>query len=130
LTEAELIEASANYNELLMGWLSAFFTGFTAYLIAAYLIGSKLTRSQVFFISVCYFFYASLCIIAVYGAGNLLTHFASEVGSMNPDRPFIANYPVLYAATGTLVLGVFGSLKFMWDVRHPRTNDRSIKLQD
>jgi hypothetical protein len=121
LTEAELVEASATYNGLLMGWISAFFAGFTAYLIVAYLVGKKLTRSQVIFINVCYCFYTGLCIIAVFGAGSLLTHFAHEVEGVNPDRPFIANYSAVYAATGILVLGVVGSLKFMWDARHPKT---------
>ena len=51
MTEAELIESSANYNALMLGWVSMYFTAFTAFIIAAYLAGNRLTTSQAIFVS-------------------------------------------------------------------------------
>jgi hypothetical protein len=52
VSELELIEASANYNGLMQGWISTFFAVFTAYTIAAYMAGAKLTTKQLAFITI------------------------------------------------------------------------------
>jgi sterol desaturase/sphingolipid hydroxylase (fatty acid hydroxylase superfamily) len=121
MTEAELIEASATYNGLMQVWISAYFTAFTAFMITAYLAGNKLNRNQVVFVSAGFFLFSSLCTFAAYGTGSLLVDFANEVEAINPERNFVANYPTIYAGVIVLAIGILGSLKFMWDIRHPKT---------
>lgn len=120
MTEFELIEASAEYNGLMQGWVSLYFTAFTAFMVTAYLAGSKLTTNQAIFVSGGFLILSALSTIGAYGTGNLLVHFADEVLLVNSKRPFVANYPVIYASTALLCIGILGSLKFMWDVRHPK----------
>jgi hypothetical protein len=120
MTEAELIGASANYNGLMQGWVSLYFTALTAFIIAAYLAGSKLTRNQTVFIYGGFLILSALATVGAYGTGNLLVHYADEVLLVNPKRPFLASYPIIYASTALLSIGIMGSLKFMWDIRHPK----------
>ena len=121
MTEAELIEASANYNGLMQGWVSLYFTALTAFLITAYLTGSKLTTNQAIFVCGGFLILSALATLGAYGTGSLLVHFASEVVEINSKRPFLASYPIIYVSTILLSIGILGSLKFMWDVRHPKT---------
>ena len=120
MTEAELIEASANYNGLMQGWVSVYFTALTAFLVTAYLAGSKLTKNQAIFVCGGFLILSILCTVGAFGTGTLLVHFANEVESINPNRRFLANYPIIYITTALLSSGILGSLKFMWDVRHPK----------
>jgi hypothetical protein len=121
MTEMELIESSATYNGLMQGWVSAYFAAFTGYCIVAYLAGSKLTTRQAAFVGGCYVVFSCLCIFGAYGAGMLMTAFANEVEVVNPQRSFVANFPVIYISVAIFVTTMFGSLKFMWDIRHPKT---------
>ena len=121
MTEAELIEAAANFNGLVLGWISAYFAAFTAYIVSAYLVGSKLTTSQVLFVSGGYVIYSLLSVIAVFGAGSRFVDFTLAAETINPERIYNATYSMVYVGCVALLLGVFGSLKFMWDVRHPET---------
>ena len=123
MTEAELIESSANYNALMLGWVSMYFTAFTAFIIAAYLAGNRLTTSQAIFVSGGFLILSALSALSAFGAygtGTLLVTFANEVELMNPNRQFAANQPTINAGVALLVIGIFGSLKFMWDIRHPK----------
>jgi hypothetical protein len=120
MTEAELIESSGIYNGLMMGWVSLYFTSLTAFIIAAYLAGSKLTTKQVIFVSSGFFLVSALSTFGAFGTGSLMVQFANEVEAVNPKRSFMANQPTVNLALAVLVFGIFGSLKFMWDVRHPK----------
>lgn len=120
MTEAELIEANANYQELMMGWVSVYFTALTAYVIASYMAGDKLTRSQVLFVSIGFVILATLATIGAIGTGSNMVQFAREIEALNPKRSFMASTPIVNAAIALLAGGILGSLKFMWDVRHPK----------
>lgn len=121
MTEAELIEAATNFNGLILGWVSAYFAAFTAYTVSAYLVGSKLTTSQVVFISAGYSIYSFLCVFAIFGAGSRFVDFTTAAEHLNPERAFSATYSQIYIGVALLLLGIIGSLKFMRDIRHPKT---------
>ncbi len=120
MTEAELIESGAIYQGLMMGWVSLYFTALTAYVVSAYVAGSKLSTGQAAFISVGFLVLAGLSTIGAYGTGMHVVVFADEVKALNPSRKFAASFPVIYITIAILAGGILGSLKFMWDVRHPR----------
>jgi hypothetical protein len=121
MTESELIEACANYNELMMGWTSVYFTALTAYVIASYMAGARLTSSQALFVSIGFVILTTLATIGVLGTGSNLVQFAREIEAMNPSRSFMATTPVINASVALLAGGIIGSLKFMWDIRHTKT---------
>ncbi len=121
MSEADLVEAAANFNTLVLGWISAYFAAFTAYIVSAYLVGPKLTTSQVVFISGGYAIYSLLSVIAVFGAALKFIDFTTAAEAINPERIYNATNTMVYVGCAALLLGIFGSLKFMWDVRHPKT---------
>jgi hypothetical protein len=41
---------------------------------------------------------------------------------LNPTRGFLFGMPALVVMSGLTITGIFIALKFMWDVRHPRTD--------
>ena len=58
MTEAELIESAGIYYSLVADMLSIYLTATTGFLIVAYLIGDKLTRSQLIIVSGLYLVFA------------------------------------------------------------------------
>ncbi len=120
MTEAELVEAATNFNGLVLGWLSAYFAAFTAYLITAYLVGNKLSRRQVIFISGGYLIYSFICVFSLFGAGSRFVDFTIAAEALNPERIYFATHSQVYVGAVLLFIGIIGSLKFMWDIRHPR----------
>jgi hypothetical protein len=80
MTEAELVEAVNSSWSLVIDAMGSYMTIVSAYLIAAYLAGEKLTTSQAGIISALFVTMTSLCSV-----------------------------------------GILVSLKFMWDIRHSKT---------
>ena len=105
----------------MQGWISAFFATFTAYTITAYMAGAKLGTKQVTFISICYLAFASLCGLATYGTGSLMVGFNSEIIALNPSRTFMANPKIISVTSAICFVVMLGSTRFMWDIRHPKT---------
>ena len=75
MTEAELIESMTEYFGLNAEMLSIYLTVTSGYLIVAYLVGGKLTRSQLVIISGLYImFAAATTYLAIgYGMRGILT---------------------------------------------------------
>ena len=120
MTEAELLEMSVAFQETMQGWVSAYFTGFTAYVITAYFVGKHLTVNQVVFVSGAFLIYSALCIVGALGTGHQTIYFSHAAEALNPDLALWGEYPLMHVAGVLLSIGVIGSLKFMWDVRHPK----------
>jgi hypothetical protein len=47
--------------------------------------------------------------------------FVAEVQAINPERGFALTSEMLWVIVSILLLGIFVCLKFMWDIRHPKT---------
>jgi hypothetical protein len=121
MTEYELVDAAASYNGLLQGWLMAYFTILTAYLITAYAVGYSLNRFQTFVITTCFAVLNSLCVVAVMGTGMRFVELTQQATALNPERTYLVS-PALMGITGAvLAAGLLVALRFMWDVRHPKT---------
>ena len=101
--------------------LSTIVSVISAYLIVSWLIGHKLTRSQVIWINLLFITFSSMMVLrwvsGYLGAMRLqqeLLQLNQEIGTaITPE--LIAGITCIYAAA------ILGSLKFMWDVRHPKT---------
>ena len=68
MTEYELVDVVATYNSNSQSWVATYFTVVTAYLIAAYTVGNKLTRPQVVIVNTCFVAFSGLCAWAVVGS--------------------------------------------------------------
>ena len=85
------------------------------------LLNVSMAMSQkVIFISGGYCIYSFQCVFAIFGAGSRFVDFTIAAEALNPERIYWATYFQAYIAAVLLLLGIFGSLKFMWDVRHPK----------
>ena len=117
----ELIEASGTFYGLGVDILSFYITVTSGYLIVAYLAGDKLTPSQLTIITT---LYVVMALLASYGATSWIirgAYFSLELAKSQPDVPTYTTYVVPIMMGFLLVGGIVACLKFMWDVRHPKS---------
>lgn len=119
MSEAEIWELVVAYNGNAMTGVTIYFSALTGYLIVAYMIGKNLTTMQTAIITVGFVVFQLLMIFATVGLANravFLIDKTSEVyrsGIMLNDT-FVLVLSVLFFG------GIAASLKFMWDIRHPK----------
>jgi hypothetical protein len=121
MTEYELVDAIASYTGLLHSWLMAYFTIFTAYMVAAYAVGHQLTNFQSFVVTTCFLVLNSMVVVATMGTGMRFIELTQQISVINPERTYLVSPALMVAAGVVLSIGILVSLKFMWDVRHPKT---------
>ena len=120
MTEQELAELISDYSSQGGAFFGLWITIVTGYLIAAYLAGDRLNRSQVFILNTFYVWVSSLVRVGFYGSFNTQAHYTRELKQMVPDSPQMMTWNLGFAVTIATVLGVLATLKFLWDIRHPK----------
>jgi hypothetical protein len=121
MTEAELVEAANSSWALVTSALGLYVTVISAYLIAAYLAGVKLTKSQAGIISTLYVGLQLTLLAGIYAWTLRGTHYSLELMTLDSRASTfsIGNLPIIM--TVVLTAGLLASLKFMWDVRALKT---------
>ena len=94
--------------------LGLYLTVTSGYLLVAYLVGNDLTRLQVFIVTVLFAVVAGLNTLAAAAFWESAAHFGHTYGEGR------ASTWAWKAVAFVLGAGIFASLKFMWDVRHPK----------
>jgi hypothetical protein len=89
-----------------------------AFLVATYLSANRMTRSQIISVSTLFSVAALLATWATYSYMNRAVPLAAELTLINPDKTYGAKPVVRDMIAIIMILGIFASLKFMWDVRH------------
>lgn len=121
MTEAELTASAALFFDLAVSAIALYVTICSGFLATAYLVGSKITRSQVVIISGLFVFVASIMTYGVYGwfwRAFLYNQLLFELGPYY--LPTSGGTPIVgWVLSALMVVGIFACLKFMWDVRHP-----------
>ena len=120
MSEAELLEISNIMWSNAISLLGLAITLISGYLIVAYIAGAKLTHSQAIIINTLYIGFALLLFLTMmsfsHSAGELATvAFEMSTQLTNPPRTILA-----YAIGTFVTFCVAASLKFMWDIRHPK----------
>lgn len=95
--------------------LNLYLTTVSGYLLTAYFIGKDLTRAQCLIITVLFVVFAGLNLVATWNYFENAVYFGHTYGEARTS---------VWAASAVipvLILGILASLKFMWDVRHPKT---------
>ena len=120
MSEAEILENYWASQEVGLAALALSVTVFSGYLLACYLVGAKLTKSQAGFISTAFTVTSMVFLWGVtvyfsegYSAGQLLKESHPSIVMLN------ANPAWIFVSTG--LAAIIGALKFMWDIRHPKT---------
>ena len=120
MTDAEIWELILLSQGNSSATLGIYLSLVSGYLIVAYLVGKDLSRSQVTMISGLFSMGCIMAIVPTYAylsRATFLLQFADETYK-SPATLFLPlGAPVMSAL---LLLGLLASLKFMWDVRHPK----------
>ncbi len=125
MTEYEMGELLYNTYDTLWETSQMYFTLVSAYLVVAWLVGTKLTRGQYVIVTALYLFWAAGIIQTQVFTGWSTVNLASKIASQEGVllREFgsgAAMFIGIYSFTAVMVCGVFASLYFMWGIRHPR----------
>ena len=120
MTEYELVDAVGTYSSGMQSWTALYFSGISAYLITAYVVGKNLTKSQSIIISGGFILFAMNSVFGYYGLGLRLIEFNDELKELRPDHAPLASELGVSMYALLFVIGVLVSLKFMWDIRHPK----------
>ena len=120
MTEYELIDALGTYSSGMQSWTALYFSGVSAYLITAYVVGKKLTTPQAITISGGFILFAIMSTTGYYGLGLRLVEFTDELRELRPEHAYLTSELGVLMFTLVFVVGILGSLRFMWSVRHPK----------
>ena len=121
MSEAELIESANLAYSNGIACYAIFWTLAGSYLVVAYQVGQKLTRSQLVIINALFLVSIGLTSFGIWAYFNAGIEFSQEVAQLNPTRPgrYAPNaLPVIQSVTNLLV--VLACFKFTWDIRHPK----------
>ena len=121
MSEAELTASAALFFDLAVSAIALYVTICSGFLATAYLVGSKITRSQAFIISGLFVFVASLMTYGVFGWFWRAFLYNQLLFEIDPNYlPTSGGTPMAgWILSAIMVMGIFACLKFMWDVRHP-----------
>jgi hypothetical protein len=121
MSEYELLEllnsASFAATEVFMYYV----TILGSYLVASYVVGSNLTSIQALTISVLFIFAALLGAYTTFSYMTRAIEAANSLELLHPERFYGAQPYAQRALLVLQVLGIIVCLKFMWDIRHPKT---------
>ena len=120
MTETELLEIANSTYGLAVDGLSFYMTVTSAYLVAIYLPGSKLTRFQITVISTLYVIMTSVGTYALDSWLKRGVYYMAKARELDADSPIYANPYAPVMLTTALVVGIFACLLFMWSIRHPK----------
>ena len=115
MTDYELIDSAGTFFGLGLTCVMGYFSVLTAYLVAAYVVGSNMSRQQAITITGLYLI---MQLFMTWGATVYLAGGRALIGQLDqivqqPIGPHLIALPLL-------VIGVVAGLKFMWDIRHPK----------
>jgi len=124
MTTYEMADLAQNLFANSMSAFTVLLSVVFAYIVSAYLIGAKLTRMQVGMLTFVFVIVAMLVgwSMAGYVNGGVSLNglaFPDGVGRFFAPRIWLA--PLVIGINMVIVLV---ALKFMWDIRHPKTSSR------
>ena len=126
MTEAEFVELIHNAVSFFMTSFTIWLSIVSAYLIAAYAVGRKLTAVHTVIIGILYIVCSSLFTALTLLFTTRISHMLQAKVEMFPNGVWPVRYDALftqYALLGLafiMVGGIVASLYFMWSIRHPK----------
>ena len=125
MTEFELGEML--HNQFTVMWQAAqmYFTLVSAYLIASYMVGTKLTRQQNAVITSLYVVWVTSVIIGQITSVSAVLRLVNALLAIDSvalgSGTSLETESAVYAFMFVQIAGVLASLWFMWSMRHPKT---------
>ena len=122
MTEAELLEVAQIGWGNVISLLAVFLTVLSGYLIVAYVAGASMIRQQVIIINMLYILMGGMVLAAMFTMSVRATEWATLSVEVSVQRVNAPADWTAFGVTAACVVSMLASLKFMWDVRHPKTN--------
>lgn len=121
MTEYELADlvASTVANSLIIAPILISIA--SAYLVVAWVVGSKLDRSQVLLINGLFVSFTLLFGLSWARRIQVALSYQEELLKMNPNRMAELGTWLPPGAIIVYILIMLACLKFMWDIRHPKS---------
>ena len=121
MTEYELADLMGSVSGDSLVFIPLVISLVSGYLVVAWLIGSKLTKSQLYLINSLFLGMNLLLGSAWVTRVQVALSYQSELLELNPERAGLVGPWLIPAVFILAISGITACLKFMWDVRHPRT---------
>lgn len=121
MTEADLQELTTMMTAAAMSSVSIYLSILSAFLVVAFMVGSQLTRSQAFVVSKLFLLGALFFTYATTGTFIRQSSIVDRLAEIAPDETYFVSEWVALTIGFIQLLGILACLKFMWDVRHPKT---------
>jgi len=117
VTEYELRDLQISLTSVGIAEFVAFVTIVSGYLAVAYLVGNKLSRSQLIVINFLYLFVAAVVIFTLYAMMNEFQSISVRLQELNQSQ--VRRIPSWYPGLNLVMCSaiVIASLKFMLDLR-------------
>jgi hypothetical protein len=118
MSEFEELEAIIGLHDIAMSSMMYYLSIMSGYLIVAYAVGRSLTRTQVIFITTLFVVFA---IFAVWSTVGHMANARKIQWQSEAARPLVTWIEPHALVLFMQVLGIVGALKFMWDIRHTKS---------
>ena len=121
MTEYELLDLVTSSEAHMGTQFSLYLTVISAYMIVAYLVGSKLNASQVTIASILMVFGAGGQTWGLYATLGKIQGYFSRKSELAPLSDYELDFAVnTYIWIGIMSAGILASLFFMWQVRQTK----------
>ena len=124
MTTYEMADLAQNLFANGLSSFALFLSVVFAYIVSAYLVGAQLTRTQVRMLTFVFVIVAALIAWSIAAYTNGGVNLSSLAFPDNTDHFFTPKswVPPFVLGIGLVIICI--ALKFMWDVRHPKTPNR------
>jgi hypothetical protein len=122
MTEADMgiLELVVEFNVAGMTAMALYLTVVSGYLLMAYIIGRSLTTLQCAIVTGLFLWFALFVTIGTAGYFGRAFQLTGLFDEFTPAGLTMASW-VIWGSSGLEFVGIMASLKFMWDIRHPKT---------
>jgi len=118
MTEYELADLMGAASGDSLVFIPIIVSFISAYLVVAWLIGAKLSLSQVSLVNSLFLIFAGIMGSSWLVRIELALSYQKELLAINPERAILVNAWLVPSVSVVAVLLILGCLKFMWDIRH------------
>ena len=115
-----LLELVVEFNVAGMTAMTLYLTVVSGYLLVAYMIGDKLTRLQCAIVTGLFLWFSVFITMGTMGYFGRAHQLSSLFSDFTPSGLKMDTW-VIWSSSVLEFIGIFAALKFMWDVRHPKT---------
>jgi hypothetical protein len=120
MTEYELFDLMLTAVDGGTAVIGIILTVVSGYLIVAWLVGGKLTTAQVMMVNLLFLCTAPMMVWGWLGRYLAALDLQNQLLVLAPQTTERINMYVIIGFPIILFILILGSLKFMWDIRHPK----------